>query len=189
VATAANVATPATVATGRPSRVSTKPCKPFRSFLVARDCSSTPSRRQTPAPDGPVAAAGVASVASVARVAADTTETGRSTRPWSPNVWLAFFDERAGFAEFHQGLPRQDAEALALEHCVVDWLNRNPVRSPPGQCVWCGRPETAGATVVPFGVGAHHTWLHHQCWPAWLAHRRGTASLALAAAGIGKIEK
>jgi hypothetical protein len=51
---------------------------------------------------------------------------------WSDADWLAFFDERAGIAEFDGGLQRTDAEARAFECCVVEWLNRNPVSSPPG---------------------------------------------------------
>jgi hypothetical protein len=106
---------------------------------------------------------------------------------WSAKDWLAFFHARMDAAE-KNGLSRAQAEAVAVECCLVEWLNRNPVRSPSGRCVWCGRPENAGATVVPFGVGEHHAWLHPVCWPAWHAHRRATASLALAAAGIRIIE-
>jgi hypothetical protein len=55
---------------------------------------------------------------------------------WSAVDWLAFFDERAGIAEFDGGLPR--AEAQAFTCCVVEWLNRNPERSSPGYCLSCG---------------------------------------------------
>ena len=82
------------------------------------------------------------------------------------------------------------ATARALECCAVEWLNHNPVRSAPGRCVWCGRPENAGATVVPFGVGEHHAWLHPECWPTWHAHRRAAASLAITEMlGIGTRQK
>jgi hypothetical protein len=50
---------------------------------------------------------------------------------WSGEDWLAFFDERAGIAEFEGGLPRGEAEARAFECCAVEWLNRNPVCSTP----------------------------------------------------------
>jgi hypothetical protein len=43
---------------------------------------------------------------------------------WSAKDWLAFFDERAGIAEFDGGLPRADAEARAFACCVAEWLNR-----------------------------------------------------------------
>ena len=62
---------------------------------------------------------------------------------WSAEDWRAFFDERAGIAEFDGGLPRSEAEARAFACCVAEWLNRNPVRSPPGRCLGCGGPEQA----------------------------------------------
>ena len=51
---------------------------------------------------------------------------------WSGENWLAFFDERAGIAEFDGGLPRAEAEAQAFACCVVEWLNRHPACSPHG---------------------------------------------------------
>jgi hypothetical protein len=41
---------------------------------------------------------------------------------WSAEDWQAFFDERAGIAEYDGGRSRQEAEALAFEHCVVNGL-------------------------------------------------------------------
>ena len=43
---------------------------------------------------------------------------------WSGQDWLAFFDERAGIAEFEGGLPRAEAEARAFDCCVADWQSR-----------------------------------------------------------------
>jgi hypothetical protein len=57
---------------------------------------------------------------------------------WSAEDWQAFFDERAGSAEFDSGLPRPQAEVRAFAYCVVEWLNRNFVRSPTGRCLTCG---------------------------------------------------
>ena len=71
---------------------------------------------------------------------------------WSAEDWQAFFDERAGIAEHHGGLSRQEAEALASEHCVVEWLMRHPVRSRPGFCLGCGRVEDERGVVLPFGT-------------------------------------
>jgi hypothetical protein len=51
---------------------------------------------------------------------------------WSAEDWQAYFDERAGIAEFDGHLPRPKAETRAFECCVVEWMNRNPVRSPLG---------------------------------------------------------
>jgi hypothetical protein len=64
------------------------------------------------------------------------------------------------------------------------WLNRRPAESAAGHCAWCGCPESAGAAVVPFGVGEHHAWLHPRCWPAWYRRRRADALAALRSFGI-----
>jgi hypothetical protein len=105
---------------------------------------------------------------------------------WSPEDWQAFFDERAGIAEFDGGQTREAAEARALECCVVEWLNRHPQQSDPGHCAWCRTPEHDGHTVDPFGVEEYgYTWLHHECWGDWRDHRREQARQELTSLGIG----
>jgi hypothetical protein len=54
---------------------------------------------------------------------------------WSAADWHAFFDERAGIAEFDDGLSRSEAEDHAFACSVSEWLNRNPVTSPPERCL------------------------------------------------------
>ena len=104
---------------------------------------------------------------------------------WSAEDWQAFFDERAGIAEVDGGQTRADAEALAFECCVVEWLNRHPQRSDLGRCAWCERPDREGHTVVPFGTESHgHTWLHPECWSDWRQDQRERAQQALAAVGL-----
>lgn len=104
---------------------------------------------------------------------------------WSGEDWLAFFDERAGIAEFDGGLPRASAEARAFACCVAEWLNRNPVRSPPSCCLACGADEHGPDKLVPFGTEpTGHAWLHSRCWPAWHAGRKAKAIAALQAMGI-----
>ncbi|MET4482350.1 hypothetical protein [Bradyrhizobium sp. F1.13.3] len=99
---------------------------------------------------------------------------------WSPDDWLAFFDERAGIAEFDGGLQRAAAEARASECCVAEWLDRNPVSSPPGRCLHCGASEGPLDELVPFGIEPlGHAWLHSRCWAAWHESRRATAIAAL----------
>jgi hypothetical protein len=71
---------------------------------------------------------------------------------WSGEDWRALFDERAAIAEFDGDLPRQEAEARAFACCVAEWLNRNPVRSPPGRCLGCGGREHADDALLPFGT-------------------------------------
>jgi hypothetical protein len=103
---------------------------------------------------------------------------------WDAEDWRARFDERAGFLGHDGGLLRNQAELQAFEHCIVEWLNANPRRSPAGCCTWCGKAETPSAMVLPFGVGEHHAWLHAECWPAWHQSRRGEAAIALRRMGI-----
>ena len=109
--------------------------------------------------------------------------TGRDG--WSGEDWRALFDERAGIAEFDGGLPRASAEARAFACCVAEWLNRNPVWSPPGRCLGCGGSEHAHDKLLPFGAEqTGHAWLHSRCWSAWHAGRKSDAVAALSTFGI-----
>jgi hypothetical protein len=71
---------------------------------------------------------------------------------WSAEDWQVFFDERAGIIEFDGGLPRSEAEALAFDCCVAEWLNRNPERSPAEHCPGCGDHEHAHDPLTPYCV-------------------------------------
>jgi hypothetical protein len=103
---------------------------------------------------------------------------------WSGKDWQAFFDERAGIAEFDGGLSRAQAEAQAFAHCVDEWLSRNPMRSPRGRCLGCGGVDHH-EPLLPFGIEpTGHSWLHSRCWPSWMAGRRAEAASALRAMGI-----
>lgn len=104
---------------------------------------------------------------------------------WSGEDWRAYFDERAGIAEFDGRLPRDQAEARAFDCCIAEWLNCNPVRSPPGRCLACGEAEHGQDPLLPFGIeSAGHAWLHPRCWHAWHAGRRGEAIATLSTFGI-----
>lgn len=104
---------------------------------------------------------------------------------WSVEDWRALYDERAGIAEFDGGLVRPEAEALAFECCVVEWLNRTFERSPPGSCLACGGADSAHDALLPHGVDPPgHVWLHSRCWHSWHAGRRADAAIALKAMGI-----
>ena len=108
---------------------------------------------------------------------------------WSPVDWQVFFDERVGVAEFAGGLPRLEAEARAFECCIVEWLNRNSVRSPPGRCLACGDSHPHDV-LLPHGTeAAGHEWLHSRCWSAWYATRKAKAVATLAAMGIAPSPK
>ena len=95
---------------------------------------------------------------------------------WSREDWLAFFDERAGVVEFDGGLQRATAEARAFECCVVEWMNRNPVQSPPDRCLHCG--GSGGDPLLPYATEAT-AWLHSRCWEVWHANRRSTAAAVM----------
>ena len=103
---------------------------------------------------------------------------------WSVLDWLTFCGERALMAAAH-GLTVTKAEARAFDCCVVEWLNRNPVRSPPSRCLGCGQTEHSHEPLLPFGTeGSGHAWLHSRCWQAWHESRKAKAIAALAAMGI-----
>ena len=103
---------------------------------------------------------------------------------WNLNDWLAYFDERAGIAEFDVGMPRDEAEATAYEACLVEWQNLNPaISSPSGHCAQCGGADASGDILLPYGV-ATQTWLHSRCWSQWILKRRGEAEDALQILGI-----
>jgi hypothetical protein len=104
---------------------------------------------------------------------------------WTSTEWLAFYDERAGIAEFDGGLIHAQAEARAFDCCVIEWINRNPVQSQPGHCLECSRCEHTHDPLLPFGGQTYgHAWLHSRCWPAWYAGREAEAVVTLKTMGI-----
>jgi hypothetical protein len=104
---------------------------------------------------------------------------------WSAEDWQVYFDERAAIAEFDGGLLRADAEARAFACCVAEWLNRNPMSSPPRLCARCGDGDQPGDPLEPIGTETTgYTWLHSTCLAPWREVRRGEAIAALAAMGI-----
>jgi hypothetical protein len=103
---------------------------------------------------------------------------------WTADNWRAYFEDRCEAARNNERT-RAEAEAVALACCVVNWLNHHPAPSPPGRCTCCGKTESPGAVLLPFGIEpGKHAWLHTQCWPAWHEARRIDAITALAAMGI-----
>jgi hypothetical protein len=104
---------------------------------------------------------------------------------WSAEDWRAFFDERAGIAEFDGELSRGEAEAQAFACCVDEWLNHHPVPSPPGRCLACGAGEQAHDALVPHEIEpTGHTWLHSRCRSDWHAAPVAEARTALANLGL-----
>ena len=120
-------------------------------------------------------------VEALSRLKADIVALLRRTADgWAAQDRRAFYEERAGRFEFHDGMPRPAAEAHAFEACVVEWFNRNPAPSPAGRCAWCGKREADSASIVPFGTEpGTHSWLHGECWRPWRDVRRAEAVKAL----------
>jgi hypothetical protein len=96
--------------------------------------------------------------------------------------YRALFDERAGIAEFEQKLSRDDAERIALDHCITVWMSHNPATSPDDHCCWCKGSDKPG-NIISYGSGPH-AWLHPKCWPSWHEARRDEATRVLVKMGV-----
>lgn len=95
---------------------------------------------------------------------------------WTPEDWQAHFEERAGIRHFEGGFERNEAERLAFNDCVTEWMTRNPERNKPTLCAACGTGEKTNEPIVPFGTQRFgHSWLHHTCWPSWYEGRKQKA--------------
>ena len=104
---------------------------------------------------------------------------------WSAEDWQVFFAARAGIAEFDGGLSRRQAKARVFACCEVEWLNRNPTRSPPGRCLGCGCSDQAHDPMLPYSVeSSGDAWAHSRYWPARYAGRKAKAVAGLTAMGI-----
>jgi hypothetical protein len=104
---------------------------------------------------------------------------------WDPVDWRAFFDERAGIAEYDGGLPRAEAEARAFDCCIAEWLLRNPIDSSPDRCLGCGKQPRIDDPLLAIGVvGSGEAWLHCGCVSPWRSARMAAAVAALTAMNI-----
>jgi TubC N-terminal docking domain len=130
--------------------------------------------------DGPCV---VLTDALVGKLRAHKSDILRSLGDWDAVDWQAFFDERAGIAEFDGHVSRAKAERQAYEYCIVEWLNRNPEATVSGQCAQCRQPDRPDHVVVPFGT-ENHAWLHPECWRVWQERRRRRAVSTLMNMGI-----
>jgi hypothetical protein len=90
----------------------------------------------------------------------------------SAEDWRVLFEERIKVFQRDAGPQRDLAEAKALAACIATWLNKNPVTSPAGRCIVCGRGDRPNDVVLPYGTtppGA--AWLHGTCWSIWSRER------------------
>jgi hypothetical protein len=128
-------------------------------------CSSPRSRRRT---SGRYKQA---VVAELSRIAAAADE------------WRRIFEDHVATVMRVRRLPRPEAERAAYDIVVVEFLNATHPDTDPNRCAWCGRAETPGGVLLPFGVGPH-AWMHSDCWESWRAQRRAKAEEDLARLGI-----
>ena len=68
---------------------------------------------------------------------------------WTAEDWQVDFDERAAIAEFEGGLPRDQAEALAVSCCIAEELDQAEATALQA----ASRPEDARATRAKAGGG------------------------------------
>lgn len=101
---------------------------------------------------------------------------------WSLEDWQAFFDERAGFAEFDRDYSRSDAELIAFEECIDHWLALNPpaCRSPDA-CLMCGKHVTGSGidVIIVTGTAGGMGRIHLSCNSRWEQVRRAGARARL----------
>ena len=119
----------------------------------------------------------------------DISDISDISPTWTATDWRAFYDERAGIAEYDAGLPRDHAEHVAFEQCVAHWLALNkPPAGEWGFCTCCGQPAQPDA-VLTTCVGGSPGLIHHACKVAWGEHRREQAVSALGKLGIAEDEQ
>jgi hypothetical protein len=102
------------------------------------------------------------------------------------HCWRRKFEDSTIVVQRIRNLPKAEAELAAFDIVLVEFLNATHSDTDPSRCVWCGRPETPEAALLPIGVGARHAWLHDDCWAPWREARRKAAIETLAAMGIGE---
>jgi hypothetical protein len=93
------------------------------------------------------------------------------------------FEDRTIVVQRVRNLPLAEAERVAFDIVLVEFLNATHSSTPFDRCARCGKPETPDATLLPIGVGPH-AWLHSGCRAPWREARRKAAIETLAGMGI-----
>jgi hypothetical protein len=89
-----------------------------------------------------------------------------------PDRWRRALTEKVETIMQPRGLTRHDAEREAFRHLMVEYLNATHPNTDPTRCAHCIKTETPDATLLPFGWGEGHAWLHRDCWASWRDQRR-----------------
>jgi len=113
-------------------------------------------------------------------------KAGPRVNPCHPD-WSDPEDTRSRFFELagnhlSAGKTQDEADKLAFECLLADWMNSHPVEVTEG-CPHCGEPHDASS--MPYLNGeAGHIKIHEQCWPEWYAGLKKRASVTLTTLGI-----
>jgi hypothetical protein len=107
-------------------------------------------------------------------------------RAWGAEDWRAYFEERAAIRENDGEVSWAEAERLALEDTITQWLrlNPDPATDPRCGCVHCGLPDQTGNPLVPVLAQDGQAWVHDWCWARWTDALREEARNVLMSAGI-----
>lgn len=107
-----------------------------------------------------------------------------SSRPdHDAQTWREHLGARVAIIE-HAGLPRVEAECLALIHCRLDWFNQHPPADPgEGLCVHCCTSLAGTTRTITTSAGVRN--LHAACEDHYATARDRIATEARAAFGIG----
>jgi hypothetical protein len=122
--------------------------------------------RKAAPPEGPIA----------------TSKAMPSPADWDSEDWQAYFDERAGIAQYDGGFSRVQAELCAFEDSVDHWLAMHPPS--PQRTALCLHCKLAISAEEPTSIqvassGGQIGLLHPECAPRWTILRRLEARRAL----------
>jgi hypothetical protein len=79
-----------------------------------------------------------------------------------------------------RGLSRLEAERIAFDSLVTDYLDSTHPDTPSDRCARCGRLETSSDLLLPIGAGDRHACLHSDCHVPWRERRKAEAEKDLA---------
>jgi hypothetical protein len=124
-----------------------------------------------------------------AKVAILAALAGEGSSPTMRRWWRDQFEERAAHRELDGGFNRRDAELLAYDEIVDEWLARHRPRAglDAAVCAGCGEGLAVAATVMRFGDDAcvHLDPIHGvECAIRYSRKQRAAAIAGLRALGL-----
>lgn len=99
--------------------------------------------------------------------------------------YMDMFEERAGFLEHDNGVPREVAERRALEECADEYLSTmSGEHANPARCLHCNGFRR-GRTIPFIGENLSGLWVHEACAAQWKQERYAYAVKQLKDMGVG----